>query len=91
MINSGDTAFVLLSAALVFVMTPGLAFFYGGMVRKTSVLTIVLQSFASMGIVTIIWFLFGFSFAFGTDFYGIIGGFNYLLMCVKIKDLTLKT
>jgi len=80
MINNGDVSFVLLSAALVFVMTPGLAFFYGGMVRKTSVLTIVLQSFASMGIVTTIWFLFGFSFAFGTDFHGIIGGFNYLLL-----------
>ncbi|HED03609.1 MAG TPA: ammonium transporter [Candidatus Fraserbacteria bacterium] len=80
MINHGDVSFVLLSAALVFVMTPGLAFFYGGMVRKTSVLTIVLQSFASMGIVTTIWFLFGFSLAFGTDVHGIIGGFNYLFL-----------
>ncbi len=80
MINNGDVSFVLMSAALVFIMTPGLAFFYGGMVRRTSVLTIILQSFASMGIVTTLWFLFGFSLAFGTDFHGIIGGFNYVFL-----------
>jgi len=80
MINNGDVAFVLISAALVFIMTPGLAFFYGGMVRRTSVLTIMLQSFASMGIVTTLWFLYGFSLAFGTDFHGLIGGFNYVLL-----------
>ena len=77
MINSGDTAFVLISAALVCLMTPGLAFFYGGLVRKKNVLTIMIQSFVSMGIVTAIWVLGGFSLAFGKDIHGIIGNFQY--------------
>lgn len=77
MINSGDTAFVLISAALVCLMTPGLAFFYGGLVRKKNVLTIMIQSFVSMGIVTAIWVLGGFSLAFGKDFHGIIGSLQY--------------
>ena len=51
-INTGDTALVLLSAALVMLMTPGLAFFYGGLVRRKNVLTIMMQSFISMGVVT---------------------------------------
>ncbi|PZS03854.1 MAG: ammonium transporter, partial [Candidatus Chloroheliales bacterium] len=54
-IDSGDTAFVLISAALVALMTPGLAFFYGGLVRRKNVLSIMMQSFISMGVVTIIW------------------------------------
>ncbi|KLU63181.1 ammonium transporter NrgA [Peptococcaceae bacterium CEB3] len=77
MINSGDTAFVLISAALVCLMTPGLAFFYGGLVRKKNVLTIMIQSFVSMGIVTAIWVLGGFSLAFGPDYHGIIGNLQY--------------
>lgn len=64
-INSGDTAFVLISAALVCLMTPGLAFFYSGLVRRKNVLTIMIQSFVSMGVVTIIWICGGFSLAFG--------------------------
>lgn len=80
MINSGDTAFVLVSAALVCLMTPGLAFFYGGLVRKKNVLTIMIQSFVSMGVVTAIWVLGGFSLAFGQDFHGIIGNFQYFLL-----------
>lgn len=72
-INNGDTAFVLISAALVCLMTPGLAFFYGGLVRKKNVLAIMMQSFISMGIVTVIWFLGGFSLAFGPDIHGLIG------------------
>jgi len=54
LINSGDTAFVLISAALVLLMTPGLAFFYGGLVRHKNVLTIMMQSFISMGVVTVL-------------------------------------
>lgn len=77
MINSGDTAFVLLSAALVCLMTPGLAFFYGGLVRKKNVLTIMIQSFISMGVVTAIWVFGGFSLAFGKDLHGIIGSLQY--------------
>lgn len=77
MINSGDTAFVLISAALVCLMTPGLAFFYGGLVRKKNVLTIMIQSFISMGVVTVIWVFGGFSLAFGKDIHGVIGNLQY--------------
>lgn len=80
MINTGDTAFVLISAALVCLMTPGLAFFYGGLVRKKNVLTIMMQSFISMGVVTIIWVFVGFSLAFGPDVHGIIGGLKYVFL-----------
>ncbi|MFA4986737.1 MAG: ammonium transporter [Candidatus Brocadiia bacterium] len=72
-VNSGDTAFVLISGALVCVMTPGLAFFYGGLVRRKNVLAIMMQSFIAMGVVTMIWVLGGFSMAFGTDIGGVIG------------------
>jgi Amt family ammonium transporter len=80
MINSGDTAFMIVCAALVCLMTPGLAFFYGGLVSRKNVLTIMMQSFISMGIVTIIWFLFGFSMAFGPDVNGIVGGMKYVFL-----------
>src|SRR5258708_17402083 len=73
-IDSGATALVLLSAALVMLMTPGLAFFYGGLVRRKNVLTIMMQSFVSMGIVTIIWVFGGFSLMYGKDIAGFIGG-----------------
>ena len=66
-INSGDTAFMMLCTAMVCLMTPGLAFFYGGLDRKRSVLYIMMQSFISMGIVTLIWIYGGFGLAFGKD------------------------
>jgi Amt family ammonium transporter len=72
-IDTGATALVLISAALVMLMTPGLAFFYGGLVRRKNVLTIMMQSFISMGIVTIIWVFGGFSLMFGKDIGGIVG------------------
>src|SRR5690606_34500261 len=72
-IDTGDTAWLLMSAALVLLMTPGLAFFYGGMVRKKNVISTMLQSFVCMGLITIIWIVFGFSLAFGEDVGGIIG------------------
>jgi Amt family ammonium transporter len=75
-LNTGDTALVLLSAALVALMTPGLAFFYGGLVRRKNVLSIMMQSFISMGVVTIIWVLVGFSLAFSGDNGGVIGDFS---------------
>jgi Amt family ammonium transporter len=75
-INTGDTALVLLSAALVMLMTPGLAFFYGGLVRHKNALTIMMQSFISLGVVTIIWFAVGFSLAYSGDNFGLIGDFN---------------
>lgn len=80
MINSGDTAFIIICAALVCLMTPGLAFFYGGLVSRKNVLTIMMQSFISMGVVTIIWFTFGFSLAFGGDVGGVIGNLQYVFM-----------
>lgn len=79
-INTGDTAFMLICAALVFIMTPGLAFFYGGLVNKKNVLTIMMQSFISMGVVTVIWFCVGFSMTFGPDIGGVIGGFKYCFL-----------
>ncbi|HEX7754403.1 MAG TPA: ammonium transporter [Niabella sp.] len=72
-INSGDTAWMLTSAALVLIMTPGLAFFYGGMVKKKNVISTMLQSFICMAIVTMIWVIFGFSLAFGDSIGGFIG------------------
>lgn len=80
MVNTGDTAFVLISAALVCLMTPGLAFFYGGLVRRKNVLTIMMQSFISMGIVTVIWFVVGFSLVFGPDVAGMIGNLKYAFL-----------
>ncbi len=80
MINTGDTAFVLISSALVAIMTPGLAFFYGGLVRRKNVLTIMMQSFISMGLVTVLWAVFTFSLAFGADQMGLIGGLNYVML-----------
>ena len=79
-IDTGATALVLISAALVFIMTPGLAFFYGGLVRRKNVLTIMMQSFVSMGIVTVIWVFGGFSLMFGKDIGGIIGNLQYFAL-----------
>jgi Amt family ammonium transporter len=79
-LNTGDIAFVFLCTILVFLMTPGLALFYGGMVRKRNVLSIMLQSFAAIGVVTVIWVLFGYSLAFGPDHGHLIGGLNWLAL-----------
>ena len=65
--NSGDTAWVLASAALVLLMTPGLALFYGGMVRSKSVLNMIMMSFGAMGVVGVLWVLYGYSMAFADD------------------------
>lgn len=72
-LDTGDTAWLLASSALVLLMTPGLAFFYGGMVHKKNVISTMLQSFVCMGLVAIIWVVFGFSLAFGEDIGGVIG------------------
>ena len=66
-INGADTAWVMTSAALVLLMTPGLALFYGGMVRSKSVLNMIMMSFSAMGVITVVWVIVGFSLAFGTD------------------------
>ena len=77
-INSGDTAWVLASGALVLFMTPALAIFYGGMVRAKSALNMMMMSFVAIGVTTIIWVLYGYSLAFGKSHSGIIGGFDHL-------------
>ncbi|MEV8182865.1 ammonium transporter [Specibacter sp. NPDC078692] len=68
--NTGDTAWVLISAALVLLMTPGLAFFYGGMTRAKAVLNMMMMSFGAIGVVAVLWVMFGYSAAFGTDLGG---------------------
>lgn len=75
--NAGDTAFVLFSSALVMLMVPGLALFYGGMARNKNVLGTLMQSFIMLGIITVTWVLWGYSMAFGPDHAGIIGGLDW--------------
>ena len=76
--NSGDTAWVLMSTALVLLMTiPGLAFFYGGLVRRKNVLSILMQCFIILCVISLQWVLFGYSLAFGPDFHGIIGNLSW--------------
>ncbi len=76
-INTGDTAWVLAAAALVMIMTPAVGFFYGGMVRRKNVISIIHQSFVILAIVSIQWVIIGYSLVFGKDFHGIIGTFTY--------------
>src|ERR671937_1279206 len=76
-ISSGDTAWLVASAALVMFMTPGLAFFYGGLVRAKNVLGTVMQSFVALGLVTVLWALVGYTLAFGPDKGLVIGGLNF--------------
>jgi Amt family ammonium transporter len=76
--NSGDTAWVLTSTALVLLMTmPGLAFFYGGLVRRKNVLSILMQCFIILCVISLQWVLYGYSLAFGPDFHGIIGNLDW--------------
>ena len=77
-INSGDTAWLLVSAALVMFMTPGLAFFYGGMARRKNLLSTLMMSFVMIGLGGLIWVLYGYSLGFGTDIGGIIGNLSFL-------------
>ncbi|MEV1048537.1 ammonium transporter [Streptomyces sp. NPDC049916] len=72
-LSAANTGFMLICTALVMLMTPGLAFFYGGMVRVKSTLNMLMMSFISLGIVTVLWVLYGFSMAFGTDIGSVIG------------------
>jgi len=80
MFSPGSDGFMLIAAALVFIMTPGLALFYGGMVNKKNAVTMMMQNFFSAGWTTIIWVLFGFSLAFGPDVKGIIGNAHYFFL-----------
>ena len=76
--SSGDTAWLLISTALVMLMTPGLALFYGGMVRKKNVLSTMMMSFAILAVIGVLWVLYGYTLAFGPDKGGIIGGLDWI-------------
>ena len=78
MIDSGDTGFMIICTALVLLMTPGLAFFYGGMVRRKNVVNTMMTSIFVIGIAMVMWILFGYSLAFGNDHLGIIGDLSFL-------------
>jgi len=79
-LDSGDTAWILASAALVLFMTPGLALFYGGMTRQKNVLSTLMHSFFIMGVVSLQWAVIGYTLAFGSDIGSVIGGFDYLFL-----------
>ncbi|MBW2502643.1 MAG: ammonium transporter [Deltaproteobacteria bacterium] len=78
--NSGDTAFMLIATALVMFMTPGLALFYGGLVRAKNVLATVMQSFICLGLISLVWVFFGYSLAFGPDVGGFIGNLDWAML-----------
>ena len=77
-IDTGDTAWILVSTALVMLMTPGLALFYGGMVRGKNVLGTIMQSFIAIAVISVQWILIGYSLSFGPDLHGIIGNLDWL-------------
>jgi Amt family ammonium transporter len=79
-VDTGDTAWVLASAGLVLLMTPGLAFFYGGLVRRKNVLSILMQCFMAMCLVTVLWVVAGYSLAFGPDIKGLIGNLDWAFL-----------
>ncbi|MEE8421027.1 MAG: ammonia channel protein, partial [Dehalococcoidales bacterium] len=77
-IDSGDTAWILISSALVMLMTPGVALFYGGMVRQKNLLSTMMMSFVALGMVGLLWVVYGYSLSFGTDLGGFIGRLDFL-------------
>jgi len=85
-INSGDTAWMLAASALVLLMTPGLAYFYGGMIDTKNIITTMLQSFIAMGVISVLWIVAGFSLAFGTDIGGVIGDPTSFFMFSGVLD-----
>jgi Amt family ammonium transporter len=86
-LNSGDTAWMLISSALVLLMTPGLALFYGGMVRRKNVLATFMYSYLALALITVQWVVFGYSLAFGQSQGGLIGGLNYVLLAGMAPQL----
>src|ERR1041384_5251700 len=83
-INSGDVAWMLTATGLVLLMTPGLSFFYGGMVRSKNVVSTMLQSFVAMGVMSILWIVVGFSLAFGDSVHGLIGNPATFFMFTRV-------
>src|SRR5215472_16582975 len=86
-LDTGNTAFTLLCASLVMLMTPGLAFSYGGLVGRKNVLAIMIQSFVSMGWTTVIWYAYGYSLCFSGYWHGVIGNLNNAFL----RGITLST
>ena len=80
MVNTGDTAWILMSTALVMLMTPGLAFFYGGLVRTKNVLSTIMHSWFILALVSVTWVVFGYSLAFGPSQGGLIGGLDNIFL-----------
>ena len=85
--NLVDTGFVLLCSTLVFLMTPGLAFFYGGLVGRHNTLTIMAQNLISLGVVSVVWVVIGFSLAFGDSVGGIFGSLKYWMFGIEVNDV----
>jgi Amt family ammonium transporter len=85
-INTGDTAWMIVASGLVLLMTPGLAYFYGGMVNHKNVISTMLQSFIAMGVISVIWIIFGFSLAFGDSLGGWIGDPRTFFMFNNVFD-----
>jgi|GEM_PF-5880213 len=77
-INAGDTAWILVCCSLVLLMTPALALFYGGMVRRKNLLSTLTLSYIFMALIGVQWVAFGYSLAFGEDIKGLIGGLNFI-------------
>jgi Amt family ammonium transporter len=86
-LDTGNTGFMLLCTSLVMLMTPGLAFFYGGLVGRKNVLAIMIQSFVSMGWTTVIWYAYGYSLCFSGDWHGVIGNLHYAFL----RNISLST
>ncbi|MCZ7557256.1 MAG: ammonium transporter [Bacteroidia bacterium] len=88
MFDTGNTGFMLVATSLVMLMTPGLAFFYGGLVGRKNVLSIMIQSFVSMGVTTVLWFAVGYSLCFSGDIGGIVGNLDHAFMQgVSVTDV----
>jgi Amt family ammonium transporter len=87
-LNIGNTAFMLVCSALVMLMTPGIAFFYGGLVTRKNVLTVMIQSFASLCWTPILWFCIGYSMCFGPTWHGMTGDPTYFAF---LKGVSLNT
>jgi Amt family ammonium transporter len=87
-VNAGDTAWMLTATALVLLMTPGLSFFYGGMVRTKNVVSTMLQSFVAMAVISILWIVVGFSLAFGDSIHGLIGDPRTFFMFTRVGAAT---
>src|SRR5213082_3325204 len=86
--NAGDVAWMLTATGLVLLMTPGLSFFYGGMVRTKNVVSTMLQSFVAMAVISMLWIAVGFSLAFGDSIHGLIGDPRTFFMFTRVGTLT---